>query len=80
MCACMHKNIFFQTIKFDIKPNKIFVFDGETEERIYFKPIVEENLADKVKKAEEAVVEAAEAVVEKIVKKVTRKPRAKKGE
>ena len=69
-----------QTIKFDIKPNKIFVFDGETEERIYFKPIVEENLADKVKKAEEAVVEAAEAVVEKIVKKVTRKPRAKKGE
>ena len=62
-----------QTVNFSLKPHKVFLFDLETEERIYFgvegldlptAPVVEEVPAEEVETVETPVEENVEAEVE----------------
>lgn len=51
------------TIKYTLKPHKVFLFDRETEERIYFgdqKPLVYEEPAEETALADEAQIPAEE--------------------
>ena len=54
------------TIKYTLKPHKVFLFDRETEERIYFgdqKPLVYEAPAEETAPAEQCVAPADEAQI-----------------